>query len=106
MAFVAIANFSQRSYELGYTFKFMRIMLIVLIQLLNFIGFAVGLGIFFLLLATNKTVNGRRSYLYPLIPFNGRALLSQTVRLGKRRTVGESSGGVRRGGNAEKKSDK
>ena len=96
MAFVAIANFSQRSYELGYTFKFMRIMLIILIQLFNFVGFALGLGIFFLLLATNKTINGRRSYLYPLIPFNGRALLSQTVRLRKDGTSKERVGGVRR----------
>ena len=96
MAFVSIANFSQRSYELGYTFKFMRIMLIILIQLFNFVGFAAGLGIFFLLLATNKTINGRRSYLYPLIPFNGRALLSLTVRMRKDGTERKEIGGVRR----------
>ena len=27
-----------------------------------------------LLIALNRTVDGSRSYLYPLIPFNGRAL--------------------------------
>ena len=36
-----------------------------------------------LLLLTNRTVDGGHSYLYPLIPFNGRALLSLFVRLKK-----------------------
>lgn len=80
MAFVSIANFTQRSYELGYTFKFMRIGLLILIQLFSGIGFAVGLLGCLILLVTNKTVNGRRSYLYPLIPFNGKALLRLFVR--------------------------
>ena len=95
MAFVSIANFSQRSYQLGYAFKFMRIGLLILIQLFNFIGFGVGcLGIL-ILLATNKTVNGRRSYLYPLIPFHGKALLSLFFRVRKDRYPGAE--GVREG---------
>ena len=85
MAFVSIANFSQRSYQLGYAFKFMRIGLLILIQLFNFIGFGIGVAVSILLLVTNKTVNGKRSYLYPLIPFNGKALLSLFVRLRKDR---------------------
>jgi hypothetical protein len=40
------------------------------------------------LLATNKTDNGRRSYLYPLIPFNGKALLSRFILLRKDRIAG------------------
>ena len=88
MAFVAIANFSQRSYQLGYAFKFMRILLLILIQCFNVTGFFVGLGVILLLLVTNRTVNGRRSYLYPLIPFNGRALLSLFFRVRKDRFVG------------------
>lgn len=91
MAFVSIANFSQRSYQLGYAFKFLRIALLVLIRLFNFIGFAVGCAGILLLLATNKTVNGRRSYLYPLIPFRGKALLSLFVRLRKDRISGAES---------------
>jgi stage V sporulation protein AF len=94
MAFVSIANFSQRSYQLGYAFKLLRIALIVLIQLFNFIGFAVGVVGIIVLLATNKTVNGRRSYLYPLIPFNGKALLSLFIRLRKDRIAGAE--GVRK----------
>ncbi len=84
MAFVSIANFTQRSYELGYAFKFLRIGLVILIQVLDFWGFALGAVLIVLLLLTNKTVGGKRSYLYPLIPFNGRALLSLFVRLKKK----------------------
>ena len=83
MAFVSIANFTQRSYELGYAFKFMRILLVVLIEVFNLVGFGVGTVIILLLLVSNKTVNGGRSYLYPLIPFDGKALLSLFVRVKK-----------------------
>ncbi len=83
MAFVAIANFTQRSYELGYAFKFMRMGLLILTALLNVWGYAIGLGIIVLLLLTNVTVTGKRHYLYPLIPFNGRALKSLFFRVRK-----------------------
>ena len=83
MAFVTIANFTQRSYELGYAFKFMRVGLLILIRLFNFWGLGVGLVGIILLLVSNRSVGGRHSYLYPLIPFNGRALLSLFVRLRK-----------------------
>jgi stage V sporulation protein AF len=89
MAFVTIANFTQRSYELGYAFKFMRVGLLVLIRLFNFIGLAAGLVGIVVLLFSNKSVNGKHSYLYPLIPFNGRALLSLFVRLRKDRFSGK-----------------
>ncbi len=94
MAFVSIANFTQRSYQLGYAFKFMRIGLIILVQLFGAIGLLVGSAVSIILLATNKTVNGRRSYLYPLIPFNGKALLSLFIRLRKDRFP--DSKGIRR----------
>ncbi|MBQ8433088.1 MAG: spore germination protein [Clostridia bacterium] len=87
MAFVAIANFSQRSYELGYAFKFMRILLIVLVQLFNFVGFGIGVVVIIALLVSNQTVNGTHSYLYPLIPFRFRAFLSLFVRLKKNRAA-------------------
>lgn len=75
MAFVAIANFTQSSYELGYAFKFFRMMILLLTAIFNIWGFVGGFLIALVLLCTNKTpVNGKRSYLYPLIPFNGKAL--------------------------------
>ncbi len=84
MAFVAIANFTQRSYELGYAFKFMRMLLLILTALFNLWGFAIGSALVLVLIATNSTVMGKRSYLYPLIPFDGKALLSLFIRLKKR----------------------
>ena len=74
VAFVAIANFTQASVELGFAFKFMRLMLLVLSWLFSYAGFFAGLVILCALLVTNKTANGHRSYLYPLIPFNARAM--------------------------------
>ncbi len=91
MAFVSIANFSQRSYELGYAFKFMRMMLLILVQCFNIVGFAVGCILIVVLLVSNRTVNGKLSYLYPLIPFNFRAFLSLFVRLRKDRFPGNVS---------------
>ena len=83
MAFVAIANFTQRSYELGYAFKFLRIMLTISTAIFGFWGFVGGCAAVIILLATNKTVGGKRRYLYPLIPFNGKGLLSLFVRVKK-----------------------
>ncbi len=83
MAFVAIANFTQRSYELGYAFKFLRILLLLLTALFDMWGFVAGVVIILLLLLTNQGVNGKHSYLYPLIPFDGKALLSMLVRIKK-----------------------
>lgn len=84
MAFVAIANFTQRSYELGYAIKFLRIFLLVATALAGFWGFCAGVVIILILLLTNSTVNGKRNYLYPLIPFNGRALVSLVFRVKKK----------------------
>jgi stage V sporulation protein AF len=84
MAFVAIANFTQTSFELGYALKFLRILLLTLTAFFNVWGFAAGVLLIFILIVTNRTVNGAHSYLYPLFPFSGRALLSLFVRRKKR----------------------
>jgi len=84
MAFVAIANFSQPSYELGYAFKFMRMLLLLLTALFGIWGFAVGIVVILILVASNNTVNGKRRYLYPLIPFNGSAMLKLLIRTKKK----------------------
>jgi stage V sporulation protein AF len=83
MAFVAIANFTQRSYELGYGIKFMRILLLILTALFGIWGYAGGFIFIIILLATNTTANGKRNYLYPLIPFNFKALRTLVVRVKK-----------------------
>lgn len=84
MAFVAIANFTQRNYELGYAFKFMRILVLILTAVFGVWGYIGGLIFVVALICTNRTVNGKRSYLYPLIPFNARAFKSMLVRVKKR----------------------
>ncbi|MBR6782125.1 MAG: spore germination protein [Clostridia bacterium] len=83
MAFVAIANFTQRSYELGYAFKFMRMGLLLLTALGGYWGFGAGVVGICVLLLTNVTVTGKRHYLYPLIPFDGKALKSLFFRVRK-----------------------
>ena len=84
MAFVAIANFTQRSYELGYAVKFLRIMMLILTAAFRIWGFVAGFLLSIILVTTNTTLNGKHSYLYPLIPFNGKALMTLIFRLRKR----------------------
>ena len=73
MAFVSVAGFAQPSYEMGYAFKLLRVVLLLLTAAFDVWGFVLGsLGIL-VLLATTKPLVGK-GYLYPLLPFNGRAL--------------------------------
>ena len=83
MAFVAIANFTQRSYELGYGIKFMRILLLVATALFGIWGYAGGALLVVVLVATNTTANGKRNYLYPLIPLDVGALRTLIFRVKK-----------------------
>lgn len=59
MAFVAVANYTQPNFELGYALKFMRLLLLVLTALFNWIGFAAGCVIIVCSLCFNKTLSGR-----------------------------------------------
>ena len=73
MAFVAIANYAQHSYEMGYASKLCRMALLVLIWALDWVGFALGIVGILVLVATTKPLVGK-GYLYPLIPFDGKKL--------------------------------
>ena len=84
MAFVAIANFTQSSYELGFAFKYLRMLTLLLTALLGIWGFLLGIIISLALVATTTTINGKFSYLYPLIPFDRRAMARLFFRLKKR----------------------
>lgn len=83
MAFVSIANFSQRSYQLGYALKFLRVILLVLTALFGIWGFLSGVLLVVVLLVTNRTLNGRRRYLDPLSPLRPRALRTILTRVKK-----------------------
>ncbi len=79
MAFVAVANYSQASYEFGYALKFMRIILLTSVALLNLWGFILGTVLIVCCIAFNRTISGK-SYLYPLIPFHWPALKRRILR--------------------------
>lgn len=59
MAFVAVANYTQPNFELGYALKFMRLMLLVLTACFNVVGFVVGCILIMCFLSFNKTLSGR-----------------------------------------------
>ena len=88
MAFVSIASFAQQNVELGYAFKFVRVAMLIAVYFLGAWGLLAGAVLFVLLLITNVTVSGRFRYLYPLVPFNPRALLHLLFRV-KKRDFGE-----------------
>lgn len=79
MSFIAIASFTQPSIEMGYAFKFMRVILLVLTFFFKIWGFIGGLLLTLIFVASNKTVTGK-GYLYPLIPFNWQALKAHLYR--------------------------
>lgn len=59
MAFVAVANYTQPNFELGYALKFMRLLLLILTAVFNWIGFAIGCLIIIGSICFNKTLSGR-----------------------------------------------
>lgn len=73
MAVIALSSFTQTSIELTYAFKFSRLILVVLTGFFGTWGFIAGLIIVFVMMCCTKTFTGS-PYLYPLIPFNGKAL--------------------------------
>lgn len=62
MAFVAVANYTQPNFELGYALKFMRLALLILTAVFNWWGFAAGCVLIICSVSFNKTLSGR-SYL-------------------------------------------
>ena len=82
MAFVAIANFAQQNNELGYAIKFMRVLTLLLVHFLGIWGFVLSIILFCVAVATNNTITGRH-YLYPLIPFDRKAMKRLLVRTRK-----------------------
>ena len=63
MAFVAVANYTQPNFELGYALKFMRLALLILTALFNGWGFVMGCVLVVCSICFNKTLSGR-SYLH------------------------------------------
>ncbi len=80
MAFVAVANYTQVSLELGFALKFMRIILICLTAAFGLWGFIGGIVLVLTLIVTNRTISGK-SYIYPILPFNGKQVLRRFFRV-------------------------
>lgn len=79
MAFVAIANYTQQNYELGYALKFLRIITLLLTQWFGLWGYLAGIAAAVLGIGCNRTVSGK-SYIYPLIPFDWANLKNRLIR--------------------------
>lgn len=79
MAFVSVASFAQPSYEMGYAFKLLRVALLLATAVFDLWGFCLGILGIVVLLATTKPLVGR-GYLYPLLPFNAKALRRLLIR--------------------------
>lgn len=80
MAFVAVANYTQVSFELGYALKFMRLILICSTAAFGLWGFIGGLAFVAVAIVSNKTISGK-SYIYPIIPFNSKQFLRRFCRV-------------------------
>lgn len=79
MAFVALANYTQASYELGYAIKFMRIINLILTAIFGIGGYIAAILLFIIAVLTNKTISGK-SYVYPLFPLNLKQLSKRFFR--------------------------
>lgn len=79
MAFVALSNYTQPSYELSYAIKFVRIVILILVSLFGGWGLLAGFILSILAIACNKTIAGK-SYIYPLIPFDPREIKRRLFR--------------------------
>lgn len=77
-----VGGFATPNYELSLTNKYIKIMMIIAVMLLNIYGFILFNLIFWISLARIKTFGV--SYLYPLYPFHGKELLRFFIRQPKK----------------------
>jgi len=78
LAIAAIGTFATPSYELGMANRLFRLILLLLVGLLGLPGFLAGVAAIFVLLAVTRPFG--IPYLWPLIPFNAKALKAILVR--------------------------
>lgn len=78
LAIAAIGTYATPSYEMGLANNLARIAFLLLTAWLKGWGVVIGILAWFILLATTRSLH--TPYLWPLIPFNGKALLDVLVR--------------------------
>ncbi len=80
MAVVAIANFTHENYELAYSIKFLRIIMLILTEIFGLYGLIAGIVISVLMISLNRTI-AQTSYIYPLIPFDFKKFMLRFFRV-------------------------
>ncbi|WP_067837485.1 spore germination protein [Amphibacillus sediminis] len=78
VAIAAIGSYSTPSYELSVANKIVRVILIIMTAIFGLPGFMIGSTLFVLVLVRTNSLN--TPYLWPLIPFNFKALLQVLIR--------------------------
>ncbi|MCC3358254.1 spore germination protein [Bacillus sp. REN16] len=78
VAIAAVGTFATPSYELSAANKIARLFLLVIVAIFKVPGFIIGCTIYFLFLANIRSLN--TPYLWPFLPFNGKALLQIVIR--------------------------
>ncbi|PWK14466.1 spore germination protein [Tumebacillus permanentifrigoris] len=78
LAVSAIGTFATPSYELSMANKLCGMIFIFAVGVFDWIGLVIAVGLWALMLLTTKSIN--RPYLWPLIPFNAKAMLNILVR--------------------------
>ncbi|SHI16912.1 spore germination protein [Desulfosporosinus lacus] len=78
IAIVSVGTFATPSYELGLANRLARLFLIIMTGLFNFIGFWIGAAAVFFLLWRTKSFGV--PYLWPLLPFDAKAMKAIIVR--------------------------
>jgi stage V sporulation protein AF len=80
MAIVTVGTYSQASFEMGYAMKFMRVFVLITTNWFGLYGYIFGLIVIAVSVGLNKTITGK-SYIYPLIPFDGNRLKRKVFRV-------------------------
>ncbi|MEK3881509.1 spore germination protein [Paenibacillus sp. PL2-23] len=78
MAIAAIGMFATPSYELGLANRIVRLILLLAVAVFNVPGFMVASTIILIYLACERSLN--RPYLWPIIPFDAKALMGLIIR--------------------------
>ena len=79
-AFVAVAAYTQPSYELSYAIKFFRIITLILTATLGITGYVLGILWMIATMLCNETY-AKKGYLYPIIPLRPIKLLRRFIRM-------------------------
>ncbi|MGI6142315.1 MAG: spore germination protein [bacterium] len=78
MAIAAVGTFATPGYEFAFAVRLMRLLLLIAVGLLHLPGLVLGLLLILLILLRTKSFNV--PYLWPLLPFNGKAMLDIIIR--------------------------